>query len=65
MRRLWLKFLLWRSGYCTKHYRQRVRWQGLVAHGSYCPACQNEAYERWKHRLRLMREEYQELDADR
>lgn len=61
MRRLWLQFQLWLSLYCTKHLRVKEVMCGRLC----CPECQNEAYERWKHRLRLMREEYQDLNARR
>lgn len=64
MRRLWLKFLLWCEGYCTKHMRRKV-FHPRVTSWLHCPICRQDDYERWLIRLRLMKEEYQELDANR
>jgi hypothetical protein len=66
MRRLWLKFELWCAGYCTVHLRpKKFVVFGPGGGATVCPQCREDDYERWQHRLRLMREEYQELDARR
>lgn len=65
MRRLWLKFQLWRNGYCTKHLRRKVFAGGMASPITFCPDCRQDDYERWLIRLRLMREEYQDLNARR
>lgn len=65
MRRLYLKFLLWRSGYCTIHVRRKVFTLSPGGGFSYCPQCRGESYEQWKERLRLMTTEYEELNAAR
>lgn len=65
MRRLYLKLQLWMAGYCTTHLRRKAYRFGPGGGWSYCPDCEQEAYDLWRHKLRLMREEYQELNAKR
>lgn len=65
MRRLWLKFLLWRAHYCTVHLRHKTYRFGAGGGWYVCPDCQKSSYEEWRERLRLMRQEYQDLNANR
>lgn len=42
MRRLWLKYRLWKMGYCFKHMRPT---RGRFQVGHYCPECDRLTYE--------------------
>jgi DNA repair exonuclease SbcCD ATPase subunit len=62
MRRLYLKFVLWMSGYCTNHLRRQY---GAWFNQPCCPVCNREAYEEARDRIDRQLEELERLNAAR
>ena len=66
MRRLYLKFVLWRAGYCPKHMRKRQRFVGgLSTWLEPCPDCNREVYEEAHDRIDRRIKELEKLNAAR